>query len=272
MSGKYLWIASAGLLWNGLIFDPINNQLYPIKIFSKGLVLYICFNNQSAMIFKFSVKWFFLVSVLSGCILPVLHLDAQTNGEAEPRPIQFSGQIFTEIDEQLRPVPFVNIAIKGTSRGTYSDYEGFFSLVAREGEVVIFSALGYETIEYEVPTDLWSDRYTLIQMMTQDTLTLPETVIYPWPSREFFDIEFLAMDVSNELQRRAADNLSEEALARLREDLPADGRETTSLYLRQQAQSHYHQGQFRPMQVLNPMAWKEFIDAWREGKFRRQSN
>lgn len=191
--------------------------------------------------------------------------------EDEPRVIQFSGQVFTEIDDQLSAVPFVNIAIKGSSRGTYSDYEGFFSLVAREGEVVIFSALGFETVEYEVPTDLWSDRYTLIQMMTKDTLTLPETVIYPWPSRKYFDIEFLAMDVSNELQRRAAANLSEEAMARLREDLPADGGETSSLYFRQQSQAYYHQGQFKPMQILNPMAWKQFIDAWRDGKFRRQT-
>jgi len=195
---------------------------------------------------------------------------AQDTGE-EPRVIQFSGQVFTEIDEELRPVPYVNIAIKGTSRGTFSDFDGFFSIVARAGETVVFSAIGYDQAEYLVPPDLWSDRYTLIQMMTRDTLILPETVIYPWPSRKYFDIEFLALDVSNELQRRAAENLSEDALARLRQDMPADGGETTSLYFRQQSQSYYHQGQFRPMQVLNPMAWKEFIDAWRDGKFRRQN-
>lgn len=209
-------------------------------------------------------------SALLGLSL-TLETDVFSQQADEPRVIQFSGQVFTEIDNELAAVPFVNIAIKGTSRGTYSDYEGFFSLVAREGEVVIFSALGFETIEYEVPTDLWSDRYTLIQMMTKDTLTLPETVIYPWPSRKYFDIQFLAMDVSNELQRRAAANLSEEAMARLREDLPADGGETSSLYFRQQSQAYYHQGQFKPMQILNPMAWKQFIDAWRDGKFRRQT-
>lgn len=197
---------------------------------------------------------------------------AQTEREEEPKVLQFSGQIFTELNNELVPVPFVNIAIEGTNRGTYSDYDGFFSIVAREGESVVFSALGYETVEYEVPENLWSDRYTLIQMMTRDTITLPETVIYPWPSRKYFDIEFLAMDVTDELQRRASENLSEEALARVRESLPADGREATSLYFKQQSQAYYHQGQFRPMQILNPMAWKEFIDAWKEGKFRRKSD
>ncbi|TVR82856.1 MAG: carboxypeptidase-like regulatory domain-containing protein [Saprospirales bacterium] len=194
-----------------------------------------------------------------------------SQADQERRPIQFSGQVFTEIDEELRPVPFVNIAVKGTSRGTFSDYEGFFSIVAREGETVVFSALGFEVVEYEVPMDLWSDHYTIFQLMTRDTILLPETVIYPWPSRKYFDIEFLAMDVSNELKRRASENLSEEALARLRQDLPADGGEATNLYFRQQSQSYYHQGQFRPMNILNPMAWKDFIEAWREGRFRRQS-
>ena len=191
--------------------------------------------------------------------------------DPDRRAIQFSGQVFTEIKNELVPLPFVNIAIKGTSRGTFSDYEGFFSLVAREGETVIFSALGFEIAEYEVPPDLWSDHYTIFQLLTRDTILLPETVIYPWPSRKYFDIEFLAMDVSNELQRRAAENLSEEALARLRQDLPADGGEATNLYFRQQSQSYYHQGQFRPMNILNPMAWKDFIEAWRDGRFRRQT-
>lgn len=211
----------------------------------------------------------FLVFMISFFAMPVLTSAQDTEGEA--RVIQFSGQVFTEIEMELKPVPYVNIAIKGTSRGTFSDFDGFFSIVAREGETVVFSAIGYDQAEYLVPSDLWSDRYTLIQMMTRDTFVLPETVIYPWPSRKYFDIEFLALDVSDELQRRAAENLSEEALARLREDMPIDGGEAASLYFRQQSKSYYHQGQFRPMQVLNPMAWKEFIDAWRDGKFRRQN-
>lgn len=213
---------------------------------------------------------FFSLICLMGFIGTTSTLSAQDSPD-EPRVIQFSGQVLTEIDEELAPVPYVNIAVKGTSRGTFSDFDGFFTIVAREGETVVFSAIGYDQAEYVVPTDLWSDRYNLFQMLTRDTLVLPETVIYPWPTRKYFDIEFLALDVSDELQRRAAENLSEEALARLREDLPADGGETSSLYFRQQSQAMYSQGQFRPMQVLNPMAWKEFIDAWREGRFRRQN-
>ncbi len=185
--------------------------------------------------------------------------------------VQISGMVVAEEAGELEPVPFANIAVLNTSRGTFTNMDGFFSIVVRKGETIVVSAIGYESGRYTVPDTLMDKRYTLFQILSRDTsLTLPTAVIYPWPSKDYFSIEFLAMDVSNELSLRAKENLSERYMASLRRGMPADGGETSSHFLRQQARSYYHYGQMPPMNIYNPLAWAEFIRAWREGKFKRE--
>ena len=182
--------------------------------------------------------------------------------------VQFSGVVLTEENSTIIPLPFVNIYIEGTQRGTYSDLDGFFSIVAEKGQTVVFSYLGFETVYYNIPDTLSENRYSVIQLMTKDTILLPETVVYPWPSREHFKIEFLAMDVTDELESRADENLAEKALRELRETVPHDGDETADYYLREQAGKYYYYGQIRPVNLLNPLAWKKFIEAWKRGDFK----
>ena len=137
--------------------------------------------------------------------------------------VQFSGMVLDGTDDQLYPVPYTNILVKEKGRGTYSDLRGFFSIVVEKGDVISFSAVGYKTVEYKIPLDLEDDRYSIVQLMTQDTINLPETVVFPWPSREHFKLEFLAMDVTPELQERAARNLAQETLERMRNDVATHG-------------------------------------------------
>lgn len=186
--------------------------------------------------------------------------------------VQFSGIVLTDEHGFLEPLPYVNVYIAATKRGTFTSPEGFFSLVGRKGEVVVFSSVGYKDVEYVIPDTLSSDRYSIFQLMSRDTVLLPETFIYPWPSREHFKLEFLAMDVTNQLEERAAENLSERALAQLMVYLPTDGDENVDFYLRQQAESYYYAGQVRPIQILNAFAWKQFIDALKRGDFKRKKN
>lgn len=186
--------------------------------------------------------------------------------------VQFSGLTLDGSNQQLEPVPYVNILVKNKNRGTYSDFEGFFSIVVEKGDTVIFSAIGYETVEYVVPTDLEDDRYSIVQLMTQNAIDLPETVVFPWPSREHFKLEFLAMDVTSEMQERAARNLTSETLEQLREDLPTDGMENANYYLRQQASKTYYIGQRPPMNIFSPVSWGKFFRAWKNGDFKRQDD
>ena len=184
--------------------------------------------------------------------------------------IQFSGIVVTEESNNIMPLPYTNVSIAGSSRGTISDENGFFSLAGLMGEEVVFSHIGYETVYFEIPDTLSSNMYSIVQMMTQDSVLLPEAVIYPWPSREYFDIEFLAMDVTDELRKMAEENLAENALAQMREYVSPDGRESTNIYLQQTARDYYSTGQYRPQNIFNAYAWKKFIEAWRRGDFKKK--
>lgn len=213
-------------------------------------------------------NFLFVIFTLSSFILYNNSSFAQA-GSKDTSVIQFSGLVLTEEYNQLVPVPFTTVFVEDSRRGTYSDLDGFFSIVVRKGETVVFSSIGFETVRYVIPDTLKSNRYTVYQLMAKDTIILPETVVYPWPSREHYKIEFLAMDVSNELRTNAMENLSAETMEKARRALPNDGVETGNLYLRQIANERRYSNQLKPMNVLNPLAWKDFFEAWKSGKFRK---
>ncbi|MGB4848843.1 MAG: carboxypeptidase-like regulatory domain-containing protein [Saprospiraceae bacterium] len=213
----------------------------------------------------------------SGCLLIAIFfslfstqsIKAQTRMDSV-HVAQISGKVISAENSNPIGIPYAVVAVVGTHRGTFTDFNGFFSIVVRNGETLVFSVLGYKDAYYHVPDTLSRDRYTLFQILTTDTILLPEAVIYPWPDPDYFNQQFLAMDVHEDLEDIAAENLSEKAMIQLRENLPSDGPENTSYYLRQQAKNYYYVGQIRTPQILNAFAWKEFIQAWKRGDFKKK--
>jgi len=185
--------------------------------------------------------------------------------------IQFSGVVVTK-DEfgEMVPLPYTTIAIQGTNRGTYAEIDGFFSIAAEVGDTIVFSRIGYETVKHGVPDTLETKFYSWYQIMSKDNVLLPEAVIYPWPSKEHYKIEFLAMDVSNELRQRAKENLAKEILARMQMAVPADGGEAYSLEVQQQFQEFKYSGQYKPQNIFNIASWAQFVKAWKRGDFKRK--
>ncbi len=211
---------------------------------------------------------YIVLSVLCTLLATTALLAQQREGNL----VQFSGLVLDGSDEQLVPVPYANIVVKDRNRGSYTDLKGFFSIVVQKGDVIQFSAVGYKTVEYEVPLEMEGDRKSIVQLMTQDTFNLPETVVFPWPSREHFRLEFLAMDVTPELQSKAQENLAQEVLEKQRNIVRYDGNESADFYLRQQARENYYIGQQPPMNIFNPIAWKKFFDSWKNGDYKRKEN
>ena len=190
--------------------------------------------------------------------------------ESDSTLVQFSGIVLDGSDDNLFPIPYANISIREEARGTYSDFNGFFSIVAEKGAKITFSAVGYRDVDFIIPDSLDDNRYSVVQLMTQDTINLPETVVFPWPNRDHFKLEFLAMNIDDELQLRAIENLAEKSLDRIREIVPKDGNENADYYLRQEARSYYYIGQTPPMPIFSPLAWKKFVDSWKNGDFKKK--
>lgn len=60
------------------------------------------------------------------------------------------------IDENHEPLPGVSIYLKGTSVGIITDLDGHFKFPdeLKEGDVLVFNYIGFETIEYIVPKNV----------------------------------------------------------------------------------------------------------------------
>ena len=189
--------------------------------------------------------------------------------EKDRKPLQFSGVVVTGDD--LKPIPYTSILVKNLRRGTISDFYGFFSFVAQEGDVIEFTAMGFKKATFVIPDSLSQNKYSLIQVMNADTILLNETVIYPWPTLEQFKKAFVELKIPDDDLERARKNL---ALAELKENfdnMPMDGSMNFKNYLNNQQSKLYYTGQMQPNNLLNPIAWAQFIKAWREGKFKKKS-
>ena len=211
------------------------------------------------------------------CLLAAADALAQTRPARDGAPaardsglVQLSGLVLDGSEDQLAAVPYANIYIAGSGRGTYTDFSGFFSIVVRRGDTVEFSAIGFEPGTLVVPDTLTDERYSIVELLSQDTVTLATAVIFPWPSREHFKLEFLAMDVSSDLALAAQANLAEERLAQARKETLPDGNESADFYLRQQARRSYYLNQTPPMNIFSPIAWGQFFKAWKDGDFKRK--
>lgn len=195
---------------------------------------------------------------------------SRLSGSEQPQArnvIQFSGLVMT--GDSLKPVPYTTIRVKNTRRGTISDFHGFFSITVRERDTLQFSSIGFKEVLYVVPDTLTSSRYSTIQLMTTDTIHLPETVIYPWPTREQFRYAFLNTEIPDDDFDRAMRNLERAEMRERLEKMPLDGYSNFRNMTNQHGERLYYAGQRPPMRIFDPFAWGQFIQAWREGRFKR---
>lgn len=184
--------------------------------------------------------------------------------------VQLYGVVMTS--DSLIGIPSVSVVIKGQNRGTISNDQGVFSIVALKGDVIEFSSIGYKPVTAKIPSDLQGNQHSIIQLMTNDTVYLPATVIRPRPTKEQFERDFVNNNVPDDNTATARKNNSAATRRLLMTSLPSDGREASNYYLRQNAQKLSYAGQVAPMNIFNPFAWNEFIKAWKRGDYKKRKN
>ncbi len=112
---------------------------------------------------------------------------------ASIRPYQFP-VTGTVLDEDGNPLIGVNVLIKGSSRGTITDIEGAFSLELSSGEeTLVFSYIGYQTLEVEV-----NNRSTLEVTLLESATALDEVVVFGFGTKQRRDVTEASSSVSGE--------------------------------------------------------------------------
>ena len=183
--------------------------------------------------------------------------------------VQVSGLVVT--GDSLSPLPYCTVFRSRDRRGTMTDARGFFSLPALTGDTLEFSSVGYVSQQAVIPEGGELARVNLVQPMGRDTVAMKDAFVYPWPSRERFRQDFLALGLPNQGLDPAWDSPMDpmDVYDRLSE-VGRDGQSTSSEVLAAQAQQAGYAGQAPPVNLLNPVAWAQFLQALTSGDLRRQ--
>ena len=213
-----------------------------------------------------SKLWFCLILLAVLCFWNH-HLHAQRS-EQDADLIQFSGVTITA--DSLNPVPFTKVLVTRSHKGSTSDANGYFSLVAHKNDTVLFKSLGYKSVSFIIPDTITKNRYSLIQLMTADTLTLPAAFIFPWPTLDDFKRAFVDTKIPDDEIEIARKNLAAYDIRVRAENYPMDAQMNYNNFIQNQTSKLYYFGQQQPFNIFNPFAWVQFIKAWKEGKFKSQ--
>ena len=111
------------------------------------------------------------------CLLTMLFLSAFIQmpmlASAETVYAQQQNSIKGQVtDESGAPVIGVGVVVKGTSQGTITDLDGNYSINASEGQVLVFSSIGY--VEQEVTVGI-SNQINVV--LKTDNELLDEVVV-----------------------------------------------------------------------------------------------
>ncbi|ANE50076.1 carboxypeptidase-like regulatory domain-containing protein [Flavisolibacter tropicus] len=183
--------------------------------------------------------------------------------------VQLYGIVMTA--DSLVGIPAVSVTVKGSNRGTMTNNQGVFSIVVLKGDEIEFTHVSYKTKVVTIPRDLKGSQQSIVQLMVEDTVYLPATIIRPRPTPQQFERDFVKTKVPDDDIEVARQNNSVAKRRVLMQSVPSDGAGATALQFRNMANKATYYGQVPPQNIFNPAAWAEFIKAWKRGDFKRKS-
>ncbi|WP_447642272.1 MULTISPECIES: carboxypeptidase-like regulatory domain-containing protein [Chitinophagaceae] len=210
--------------------------------------------------FSIALSLAFLFSCFANISLKAQNTDSSV--------VQLYGVVMSA--DSLKPVTAASVIVQGKGRGTIANDAGVFSIVVEKGDKIRFSSIGYKDITITVPDNIKGKEYSVIQLMVEDTVYLPATIIKARPTPEEYARDFLNNSIPDDMYEIARQNNDAAKRRILMESLPLDGKEAFSALMRKQTAQAYYRGQMPPMNILNPLAWADFIKAWKRGDFKRK--
>jgi hypothetical protein len=176
----------------------------------------------------------------------------------------------TVSSDSLQSVPFTYVLIKGKNKGVLSDFTGLFSIKAFTGDTLVFSNYGYKKSYFIIADTLSLLNYSLIQILDKEAILLDEIVIKNWPSYEQFKFAFLNVEIIDNDLDKAYKNLNPEIIEEQLVNLGLSDGGNQKYMLQQQTAKLYYNGQLPPNNLLNPIVWAKFINAWRDGTLKNK--
>ncbi len=221
---------------------------------------------------KISILVWLLIAMASISNLAV----AQEN-KVDSNIIEFSGFVITA--DSASPIPYANVEVINTGRGTATNLEGFYSLAVKENDTLIFKSTGFKQDTFSLHDNIRKGKLTHVQTLELDTIAFQETVVEPLPSNQKFREAFLNLDLPSDKFKLAKKNLDSKKLDKISESLSADALENYNYTIQQFHDEAFYNGANRPFytspssetpipgSLLNPLAWSKFIKSIKKGEF-----
>jgi hypothetical protein len=215
---------------------------------------------------KIKISHIALFIVLIGGVF--LSNDSLAQDQQERKILQLSGIILNA--DSTDAIPGVNVYVPTKGRGTSSNNFGYFSMPVAEGDSVVFTFVGLKKQSFVVPKDYKDDKISLIVTMAEDEMVLGEVEVMPYPTEEEFKRAVLALNIEDEIPLNRG-NLSPQLLLRWAEEMPASGNENFRGFTQQRVMQTQDRFGPRPMPLLNPFAWRDFIRSIKRGDLKRDN-
>jgi len=206
------------------------------------------------------------------CIFSSFTLASSVNAQADSTQlmtgvVQVSGLVVT--GDSLRPIPYSTVYRARDSRGTMTDPQGFFSIPVLEGDTLRFSSTGFITREVVIQSGGELNRISLVQPMSRDTVIINNAYIYPWPSRDAFRKEFMALGLEDDAYAIGQQAINPFDIYDRLIDVGLDGQALASQDAREIALEYSNLGGMPTTNLLNPVAWVQFLKALKNGDLKR---
>jgi hypothetical protein len=184
--------------------------------------------------------------------------------------VQFSG-IITDVDSNV-VVPYVTITNLSFKDQKYNaNYQGYFSFVAHAGDTVLFSAVGFTSKTFVLPSEIADRKFTAMVKLKSEIVYLQTVRVNPWATVEEFTKEFLSMKVADDDVAIAKKNLSPKSIRGMSQTLPMDAQEIGNMNYRYNFDRMMNVNMRQTNPLLNPFAWGKLMQTIFKGDQLREN-
>ena len=97
-------------------------------------------------------------------------------------------------------------------------------------------------------------------------------MVYPWPTKEQFKQAFIRLKLPDDDLARAERNMVRADIKERAMGMTMDASLNYKYTMQQYQSKLYYAGQLPPNNLLNPIAWAKFIQAWKNGDFKKKDD